>query len=967
MAAGLILEIAKRRVAEMGSGIDSQAAEQLKNYSYVDDSIMGGSAQDVARMRGERTDAGYTGTVPRILAQGAMKVKFMAVSGSEDPWEASQLAGKTLGVQYRLQEDEIFFQIKPGFYAAKAASTDQVREVVLLGGDEVEEMARGTRKFTRRQALSMVMGVYDPLGLASPALLYGKLLLRRLYGPTFKGGWDADLPQEEKSRWAAWFKNLLAPVEAVFPRSTKPKGAVGRPRLAGFGDASSTALCAVVYIIWTDDEGRHHPRVLTGKCRVAPLLGTTIPRGELQALVVLHRLVLAVLEALPYRCVSVSTFTDSLCSLGAVHKPSSALKPFFGNRVLEILRIREQLITLTDDLAPISHVPGESNPADLGTRGLVSVGDLGPDSYWQTGPAYLLEDFEKWPRTLTVGDTSGSLPPEECVALFGSVADADVQKGVLQTMVKSASQDDPLGRVLRALGGQVLSREKLEVSVRVLARVLVAAVTGRREACARDPPVKMVECAVDILVRMATRGSRQALKDGKLRGLGAEDREGVIWVSGRVRGDTLATLLGSKALPVILDKEPLAMSILHKAHREDHRRGARDAAARSRRSAWIVAATRLAKTVVSRCYTCRYKDRKAETQLMGLLPPERLTMVAPFEATALDLFGPFWVKDAAKGRRSFKSWIVAYVCMGAKAICLLPCPGYSTEVFLTTHRFFCGLYGRPKVIYTDHAPSLIKASETPDWAAIGSQVGAQGTEWRLTAKGCSWRNGLAERVIRSARHTLGHQLRLGETLDFHQFGAVLAVVAAIINARPLSLRVSPEGDYHALSPRDVLFGRAGRSLAATTRALDFTLDVEQDVALLEMGDGQAKIVKAWREQWTESVFPDMVARTKWRSTQRNLRVGDLGHVRYVKAVGQQDWRLAMVETADKDDDGVVRTVTVAFRPRHKRDLAKPYVSKEAQRMTIGVQRFAVLMAIEEIDSFKTAEGRDPHASEMTVN
>ena len=524
VAAGLILEIAKRRVAEMGSGIDPEAAEQLKNYSYVDDSIMGGSAQDVARMRGERTDAGYTGTVPRILAQGAMKVKFMAVSGSDDPWEASQLAGKTLGVQYRLQEDEIFFQIKPGFYAAKAASSDQVREVVLLGGDEVEEMARGTRKFTRRQALSMVMGVYDPLGLASPALLYGKLLLRRLYGPAFKGGWDADLPQDEKSRWAAWFKNLLAPVEAVFPRSTKPKGAVGCPRLAGFGDASSTALCAVVYVIWTDDEGRHHPRVLTGKCRVAPLLGTTIPRGELQALVVLHRLVLAVLEALPYRCISVSTFTDSLCSLGAVHKPSSSLKPFFGNRVLEILRIREQLITLTDELAPISHVPGESNPADLGTRGLVSVGDLGPGSYWQTGPAYLQEDYEKWPRTLTVGDTSESLPPEECVALFGSVADVDGRKGVLGTMVKSASQDNPLGRVLRALGEQVLSREKLEVSVRVLARVLVAVITGRREACSRDPPVKMVECAVDVLVRMATRGSRQALKDGKLRGLGAEDR-----------------------------------------------------------------------------------------------------------------------------------------------------------------------------------------------------------------------------------------------------------------------------------------------------------------------------------------------------------------------------------------------------------------------------------------------------------
>ena len=428
VAAGLILEVAKRRVAEMGGGIDPVAAEQLKNYSYVDDSIMGGSAEEVARMRGERTDQGYTGTVPRILAQGAMKVKFMAVSGSSDPWEASQLAGKTLGVQYRLQEDEIILMIKPGFYAAKAASSDQVREVVLLDSGQVEEMAQGTRSFSRRQALSMVMGVYDPLGLASPALLRGKLLLRRLYGPTFKGGWDADLPREEKSRWASWFKELLAPVEAVFPRSTKPKGAQGRPRLAGFGDASSTGLCAVVYLVWTDRQGRHHPRIMTGKCRVAPLLGTTIPRGELQALVVLHRLVLAVLEALPFRCLSVSTYTDSLCSLGAMHKPSSSLKPFFGNRVLEVLRIREQLGEMTDELAPVSHVPGDLNPADLGTRGHVSVGDLGPNSYWQVGPSFLQEDFEKWPRTLTVGDASESLPPEECLAFFGNKTEGEISR-----------------------------------------------------------------------------------------------------------------------------------------------------------------------------------------------------------------------------------------------------------------------------------------------------------------------------------------------------------------------------------------------------------------------------------------------------------------------------------------------------------------------------------------------------------
>ena len=303
---------------------------------------------------------------------------------------------------------------------------------------------------------------------------------------------------------------------------------------------------------------------------------------------------------------------------------------------------------------------------------------------------------------------------------------------------------------------------------------------------------------------------------------------------------------------------------------------------------------------------------------------------------------------------------------------LLPCPGYGTEEFLTTHRFFTRIFGRPKIVYTDHAPSLVKAAETPDWAAIGDSIGGQGTEWRLTAKGCSWRNGLAERVIRAARHSLAQELVAGETLDFHQFGAILAVVTAILNSRPLSLRVSPEGEFHSLAPRDVLFGRAGRTVEASSRALQFTLDSEQDVALRSMSNHQARIVAAWKDRWLETVFPDMVARPKWRSATRNLQVGDVGHIRYPRKVGEDDWRLAVVEVARLDDDGVVRTVTVAFRPRHKKDTGKPYASKEAQRMTIGAQRFAVLLAIEEVDSM-VAEGLEadrgaPNSdSEMRVN
>ena len=175
VAAGLVLEVAKRRVAELGQDIDPVAAQQLADYSYVDDNLMGVSREDVERMRGTRVDGEYTRTVPQILAKGAMQVKFMAVSGSSDQWETEQLAGKTLGVLYRLEEDEIYFVLRPGYYGTKQRSSDQVREIVLLDGKQVDELGAGRRSFTRRQALSMVMGVYDPLGLISPALTQGKL------------------------------------------------------------------------------------------------------------------------------------------------------------------------------------------------------------------------------------------------------------------------------------------------------------------------------------------------------------------------------------------------------------------------------------------------------------------------------------------------------------------------------------------------------------------------------------------------------------------------------------------------------------------------------------------------------------------------------------------------------------------------------------------------------------------------
>ena len=246
VAAGLLLEVGKRKVANMGASIDPMAATQLKDYTYVDDGIAGGSREDVERMRGVRVNGQYSGTIARILSKGGMSVKFMAVTGSDDAHEEEQLGGKNLGVGYSIRDDEITFAMQPCYYSGAQSSSDQVREMIVLDAADVDALQAGNRTLTRRNVLSLVMGFYDPLGLISAALVRGKILLRRLYTSGEACGWDNDVSLDEKRRWANWFRELLDPQEIRFPRSTRPDAAVGLPRLVGFCDASNEAVCAVL-------------------------------------------------------------------------------------------------------------------------------------------------------------------------------------------------------------------------------------------------------------------------------------------------------------------------------------------------------------------------------------------------------------------------------------------------------------------------------------------------------------------------------------------------------------------------------------------------------------------------------------------------------------------------------------------------------------------------------------------------
>ena len=92
LCAACQLENTKIKCADLGESIDLEAAEKSGKDTYVDDSLTGGSKQQVEQMRGTFKDDGtYNGTIPRILAVGGLRVKAIIVLGERNEKAQEQL------------------------------------------------------------------------------------------------------------------------------------------------------------------------------------------------------------------------------------------------------------------------------------------------------------------------------------------------------------------------------------------------------------------------------------------------------------------------------------------------------------------------------------------------------------------------------------------------------------------------------------------------------------------------------------------------------------------------------------------------------------------------------------------------------------------------------------------------------------------------------------------------------------
>ncbi|XP_011865955.1 PREDICTED: uncharacterized protein LOC105560979 [Vollenhovia emeryi] len=360
--------LAVRCVRHLASNADDrlmQASQVLLNDLYVDDILTGVSSID------EATD---------LIKQ----LKELLNDGGFEPhkWRSNYKE-----ILHELHSSE---RIEESLTVASDVNETHIKTLGLTWHPErdvfefsVNSITRASK--TKREVLSAISRLFDPLGLISPILIRAKLIMQGTWAANLK--WDDLLTDKLHRAWIEYTDDLNDINTIQVPRRIIASASARRFYLQGFCDASMKAYGACVYLQTMDNHNKGRSILICSKSRVAPIKSktTTLPRLELCGAVVLVRLLKHVCEALKIEVSGMYAWSDSMIVLAWIAGDPSRQKTFVANRVAEI-----QTIVASSNWY---HVKSEHNPADLISRG-TSLRELKESSLWWEGPKILSEFFE---------------------------------------------------------------------------------------------------------------------------------------------------------------------------------------------------------------------------------------------------------------------------------------------------------------------------------------------------------------------------------------------------------------------------------------------------------------------------------------------------------------------------------------------------------------------------------------------
>ena len=755
---------------------------------------------------------------------------------------------------------------------------------------------------TRRGILSSISSVYDPLGFAAPFLLPGKRLLQQICSD--KKGWDEEVTPDQKNIWDQWKRSLPILESVTVPRCFKPEnfGKVIDASLHHFADACCTGYGVVSYLRLVDQEGMVHCSFLLGKARVAPIKPTTVPRLELTAATAASKVAVQLRKELEIPLSKEVFWTDSQVVLGYIRNVRKKFHMFVANRI--------QIIHSFSSIDQWRYVSTKDNPADEASRGQ-KADQFVKNTRWLKGPDFL------WKQ---IYDDSSE-------PIFDvNVDDPEVKREVKVNATKVE-------------GTNLLSRLLELTSNWYRVKRIVATILCWRSKTKKIDVDMMCKSQTAILKLVQYDAFRENFSK-ILRKLDPFlDQNGLIRAGGRLKNSNMDDRV---KYPIIIPKNGQATSMIIRWYHEKIRHGGRGMTLNELRQQGllIINANSRVRHIISKCVVCRSLRGKVGEQQMSSLPEDRFQEAPPFTYSAVDMFGPFLIKER---RSELKRYCALFTCMASRAVNIEVTSTLSTDSFIMALRRFSSRRGEVRQLRSDNGTNftganieLHKAIQEMDQHKISNFLLKNGTDWltwEFNPPKASHMGGIWERQIRSARSILASILRThGNSLNEESFRTYMAEVESVINSRPLSVDVvSDSASLAPITPNSILTMKS-----KITMPPPGVFESAEVYSKRHWRRIQHLINEFWT-RWRHEYLQNLQIRRKWQTPRRNFMLDDV--VLLKDEATRCDWRMARVINVHRDESGCVRHVTV--RTSSQQELVRP------------IQKLVLLVESPLVDSSKS--------------
>lgn len=744
-----------------------------------------------------------------------------------------------------------------------------------------------THSMTKRQLLSQIMKIFDPLGLLGPVVLKAKLFMQEVWASGCD--WDDQLPPQLMHRWVAFEGQFNDLKQLQIARWTESIG--GDLCLHGFCDASTRAYGACFYITSVMN-GVIQSRLICAKSRVAPLNALSVPRLELEAAVLLAKL----FSKIKPLCQNIKTtylYSDSQITLHRLQTVNK-LDVLVAHRINTIRELTAHTLWV--------YVPTQQNPADCLSRGM-NPSSIIHFQLWWLGPSFL---------------TANEIPQVQIVSLASELSDIQVLHHETSVFWMSITERfSALRRLLRVVS--YVRRYVNALKARVRSKGGVVQSRGKPQNLLTWSEVRESE---HFLLRCAQASSFSLVYQSLIQGKSLKgtplfelfpfiDARGVIRLTGRLSNSELP--YDRKHPPILPAHNHFTALIFRNLHETLLHASPVATLQQLRLQYWPLGGRREAKRVLSGCVACFRTSARVAEQLMGAMPSERVTPKRAFQSVGLDFAGPVNIKQSRVRRVLItKGYIAVFVCMVTRAMHIELVSALSTESFMLALDRFISRRGRPSIIFSDNGTNFQGAANKLNEIfqlcqnkatthAIAEWASNNRITWKFIPPSSPHMGGLWEAAVKTIKAHL-NKVVLDKLLTFEEFYTILTQIEAILNSRPISALSDDPSDLEFLTPGHFLIQDAMTSYPTP-------IDLDSIPSSLKFWRECQRTMTSFWTRWSKDVLNSYQHRPKWSSVSPNITSGDLVLLKDDNMPSYY-WKTARVVATIPGQDGLVRTARI---------------------------------------------------------